>query len=128
MEGPEVSGSLHVLFCYDLSDAVLMEDLRRIVGAPPRSREPAFRHLVPEYVQFAEPPVIETLPPLLAAGQTAGGRLSYYDYGVVTVQFEIAFEGNWDDLIGLSARWMNAPDLEQQASAIIRERYPKIAP
>jgi hypothetical protein len=127
MDGPAVSGSLLVLFCYDLSDAIRLDEVRRIIGAPPKGREPAFRHAVPEYVQFARPPVVETLPPLRAAGQVAGGKLSYYDYGVVTVQFDIGFEGGWSDLIALSARWMNAPELEQQASAIVRERMPRIA-
>ena len=128
MNRDAVSGSLFVLFCYDLSDAIRMEELRRIVGAPPPGREPPFRHAVPEYVHFAQPPVIESLPPLTAAGRTVGGRISYYDYGVITVLFEIGFEGGWDDLVALSARWMNAPELEQQAAGVVRERAAGIAP
>jgi hypothetical protein len=127
MNRDAVSGSLFVLFCYDLSDAIRMEELRRIVGAPPPGREPPFRHAVPEYVHFAQPPVIESLPPLIAAGRTVGGRISYYDYGVITVLFEIGFEGGWDDLVALSARWMNAPELEQQAAGVVRERAAGIA-
>jgi hypothetical protein len=128
MDRDAVCGSLFVLFCYDLSDAIRMEELRRIVGAPPPGREPPFRHAVPEYVRFVQPPVAETLPPLPSAGRTVGGRISYYDYGVITVQFEIAFEGGWDELVALSARWMNAPELEQQAAAIVRDRAARIAP
>jgi hypothetical protein len=128
MDRPAVSGSLYVLFCYDLGDAIRLEELRGILGAPRRGREPSFRYAVPEYVQFAEPPVIEALPVLTAAGQTMGSRLSYYDYGVITVQFELAFACSWDELIGLSVRWMNAPELEQQASALVRERLPRLAP
>lgn len=128
MNRDAVSGSLFVLFCYDLSDAIRMDELREIIRAPRPGREPAFRHAVPEYVQFAQPPIIETLPPVPAAGRTLGGRLSYYDYGVVTVQFEIGFEGDWDELVALSTRWMNAPELEQRAAAIVRDRVARIAP
>ena len=124
MSRDAVSGSLFVLFCYDLSDAIRLDEVRRIVGAPPPGREPPFRHAVPGYVHFAQPPVIETLP---AVGPAAGGRISYYDYGVITVHFEIAFAGGWDDLVALSARWMNAPELEQQAAAIVRERAARVA-
>lgn len=128
MDGPAVSGTLLVLFLYDLSDAIRLEEMRRIVGAPPRGREPSFRHAVPQYVQFAEPPVIEALPPQEVAGHSARGRLSYYDYGVVSVLFEIPFEGSWDDLVALSTRSINAPELEQHAAAIVRERMPNMTP
>ena len=54
-----LSGSLSVLFLYDVCDEIRLDDLRTLIGAPPPGREPPFRHRAPEYVQFARPPVTE---------------------------------------------------------------------
>lgn len=121
-----VSGSLLVLFLYDVADGIRLEGLRRSLGAPAPKREPPFRQPAPEYVRFVKPPVIEALPPVEFDGGTRfGGRVGYYEYGIVTVQLEIPFEGGWDELVALAAHWMNAPELEQRAAAIVREHVTK---
>ena len=122
MSRSTISGSLLTLFLYDVGDAIRLDDLRGILGTPPPGREPPFRQPAPEYVQFAKPPVIEPLPSIVVKeGPSFGGRLAYYDYGVVTVELELGFNGGWEDVIALSARWMNAPELEQKAAAAVRE-------
>src|ERR1022692_1339071 len=113
MSRSTISGSLLTLFLYDVGDAIRLDVLRGILRAPPPGREPPFRQPTPEYVQFARPPIIEPLPSILVKdGASFGGRLAYYDYGVVTVELELGFDGSWEEVIGLSARWMNAPELE----------------
>ena len=124
-----VSGSLLILFLYDVCDGIRLHTLRGIVGAPPPKREPPFRQPAPQYVQFAEPPVIEPLPGITVEGSgNIGGRLVYYEYGVVTMQLEIPFEGSWDDVVALSARWMNTPELEQVAASTVRQHVAKAGP
>jgi hypothetical protein len=123
-----ISGSLLTLFLYNVGDAIRLTDLRRILGAPPPGREPPFRQPAPEYVHFASPPVIEPLPPIVAKeGRSFGGRLAYYDYGVITVQLEMPFDGSWEEVIALSARWMNAPELEQKTAAVVRQAVGRAA-
>jgi hypothetical protein len=118
-----LSGSLSVLFLYDVADEIRLDELRRLVGAPPPGREPPFRHHAPEYVQFARPPVME---PLKAA--FGDGRVAYYDYGVVSLLLEIPFQGDWDEAIKLASGWMNAPDLEQRAAEALRPLLERAAP
>jgi hypothetical protein len=90
---------------------------------PPPRREPLFRQPAPEYVRFVTPPFIEPLPnmPVDAATQISG-RVAYYEYGILTVQLEIPFEGDWEQIAALVAHWMNAPELENIAESVVRER------
>ena len=118
-----LSGALSVLFLYDVSDEILLDQLRGLLGAPPPGREPPFRHHAPEYVQFARPPVTE---PLKAA--FGEGRVAYYEYGVVSLLVELPFQGGWDDAVDLAARWMNAPDLEQRAEEALHPLLERAAP
>ncbi|MGI8991884.1 MAG: hypothetical protein ACR2I2_20170 [Bryobacteraceae bacterium] len=91
------------------------------MGSPPVSREPAFRHLAPEYVRFERPPVLETLPPqLLESGERLNCRVNYHDYGVVSIEFELGFDFEWDDLVNFSATWIAAPEMERHAAEIAK--------
>jgi hypothetical protein len=126
MSQSTVSGSLLILFLYDVCDAINLEHLRQILGAPRPGREPPFRQPAPEYVQFAKPPVVEPLPPIAVAGAgRIGRRVVYYEYGVVAVQLEMTFDASWDDVVALAARWMNTPELERNAAALLREHVAK---
>jgi hypothetical protein len=120
------SGSLLILFLYDVAEAIRLDGLRQTLGAPPPRREPPFRQPAPEYVRFLAPPLIEPIPAVAVdAGTKITGRVAYYEYGIVTVQLEIPFEGGWGEIAALAARWMNAPELEQIAAAVVRERVTK---
>ncbi|HXB73779.1 MAG TPA: hypothetical protein VNY05_36410 [Candidatus Acidoferrales bacterium] len=142
------TGSLLILFLYDVADAIRLDGLRETLGAPPPKREPPFRQPAPEYVRFEKPPVIEPLPPVAVqalslrrpgsaislltgsqysddSGARIGGRVAYYESGIVTIQFEVPFEGYWEEIVALAARWMNAPELEAKAAAVVREHVAK---
>jgi hypothetical protein len=122
-----ISGSLSALFLYDAGDEIRLDELRKILGAPPPGREPPFRHHAPEYVQFARPPVVEPLREPFP-GQGFAGRVTYYDYGVVSLKLDLPFVGSWDDAIEVAARWMNAPELEQQAAEAVRRHVERVRP
>lgn len=77
-----ISGSLVTLFLFDVADEIRLEDLRRILQAPPAARKPAFRQPAPEYVQFASPPVLDAIEGCtLGGGHWSGGQIAYYGYG-----------------------------------------------
>ena len=129
MDGRRISGSFLILFLYDVCDEIRLDDLRGILRAPPAGREPPFRQPAPEYVQFAKPPVVEPVRAIAVDGGAAmAGRVAYYDYGVVSLKLELPFVGDWPDIVALSERWMNAPDLEQKAAETIREHLARAAP
>src|SRR3979490_1312391 len=124
-----ISGSLSVLFLYDVCDEIRLDELRKSLGIPSTGRERPFRHHAPEYVQFARPPIIEPLAASeLDYQQSASGRLAYYDYGVISLEVNFPFQGGWDDAIDFSARWMNAPELEQRAGEILRRHRDRARP
>lgn len=129
MSQAQVRGSIFFLNLYDVSEEIRLEELRRLLGLAPAGRESSFRHPAPEYLGFERPPVVERLEetkPL--AGKSLAGRLKYYDYGVLSVQLELAFEGGWETLVDLSSRLVAGPEIEQQALALVREKSRRVAP
>ena len=121
MAQPRVSGSFRSLFLYDLCDEIRLDELRRLLGTPSAGREPQFRHLAPEYVRFERPPVVESLAPVrLASGEQVRCNINYYDYGVVSVEFELPFEFDWAQLVKSSGEWMTTPELEKKSAEVVR--------
>ena len=124
-----ISGTLSILFLYDVCEEIRLNQLRQILGAPAPGREPTFRQPTPGYVQFANPPVMEPLEAFaLADGEMFSGRVAYYDYGVVSVNFDLPFRGNWRQTIELAGRWMNAPELERRAAEILERHLRRAMP
>lgn len=116
------SGVFRSLFLFDLSEEIRLDELRTKLGAPDAGRGPQFRRLAPEYVRFERPPVVETLEPFVnERGDRLHCDVNYYDYGVVSIEFELAFECGWDDLARRAAAFTNAPELEQRAAEIARQ-------
>jgi len=124
-----ISGSLSVLFLFDVSEEIRLDELCGILGVPPPGREPAFPQPAPEYVQFERPPVIEPLKaPAFTGDGPFRGQVAYYDYGVLSLKLELPFQGGWEDAIDLAAHWMNAPELEQRAAEATRWHLGRAAP
>ncbi len=116
-----LSGSVRVLFLYDVAEEIRLEKLRSQPGAQ-QARQPPLRHQTPGYVRFTEPPVVTSIPPLaLATGERFDARLSYYQYGVVSLELEIPFNLEWDQLVHLATRWVASGDLERIAQAAVQE-------
>ncbi len=123
MRDQAISGSLLTLFLFDVSDEIRLEELRRVLNAPQSVRKPAFRQPAPEYVQFAVPPVLEPIEGFTLGGaRWLGGQIAFYDYGAVSLKLELPFDGSWQDLITLSARWMNDTELEGKAREAVQHR------
>jgi hypothetical protein len=120
-------GSVLVLIQFDVCEEIRLDELRKIVGA--RTAEASFKHQAPAYVQYQRPPVEETLDPvILENGERLAGEIKYYDYGVVSLEFELPFSGTWDDLIQLSCRWTSDTNFEAVASRIARQKLERAAP
>ncbi len=121
MAGDRLSGSFWILFLYDICEEIRLETLRGLLRVEPR-REPSFRHPSPEYVRFERPPVVQRLEPItLESGSRLQGELNYYEYGVVSIKLELPFEVDWSQLVDLSSRWIDAPELEARALSTVRD-------
>jgi len=119
-------GSVLVLIQFDVCEEIRLDELRRIFGA--RTAEASFKK-APAYVQYQRPPVEETLDPvILENGERLSGEIKYYDYGVISLEFELPFSGDWDTLIQLSCRWTSDTNFESVATRIARQKLERAAP
>jgi hypothetical protein len=120
-------GSVLVLIQFDVCEEIRLDVLRKIFGA--RTADASFKHHAPGYVRYQRPPVEETLEPLvLESGERLQGEIKYYDYGVVSLVFELAFSGDWDTLVQLSCRWTSDTNFETLATRVVKQKLERAAP
>ena len=120
-------GSVLVLIQFDVCEEIRLDELRKVFGV--RTVDATFKHQAPGYVRYQRPPVEETLEPLvLDTGERLAGEIKYYDYGVVSLVFELPFSGDWDRLIDLSCRWTSDPNFEALASRVVKQKLERAAP
>jgi hypothetical protein len=73
--------------------------------------------------------VVEPVEPLvLESGERLDVKIKYYDYGVVSVVFELPFAGDWDTLVRLAGRWVWDTDFTSFAQKIAREKIERARP
>src|SRR2546423_8720464 len=114
--GTALRGAVLVLIQFDVCEEIKLDQLRQIFGAR-TLEQPSFKHPTPGYVRYQHPPVVEPIEPLiLETGERLEGQIKYYDYGVLSVGFELPFSGDWDTLGRLGSRWVLDIDLGRHAS------------
>ena len=122
-----MTGSFRSLFLYDLCEEIRLDEVRKLIGSPVTNREPQFRHLAPEYVRFERPPAMETVEPVvLDTGEQLRCTVNYYDYGVVSIEFELPFDFDWDRLVEHASKWMTTPELEKKSAEVLRRCQTRI--
>ena len=121
-------GSVLVLIQYDICEEIRLDVVRQLLQA--RHAQATFKSSqAPGYVRYQRPPVADRLEPLvLDSGERLSGEIKYFDYGVVSLVFELPFSGDWDKLVELSARWTSDSNFEKLASKVIRQRLERAAP
>ena len=113
-------GAVMVLLQYDVAEAIRLDLLQELVSAR-KVAKPSMKHPAPGYVRYQRPPVVVPVESLvLESGEQLHGEIKYYDYGVVSVVFELPFSGGWDKLTALASRWVWDVDFAAQATAIVR--------
>ncbi len=123
-----LQGSILVLIQFDVCEEIRLDKLREIFGARTQP-QPSFKHPSPGYVRYQRPPVLEPVEPLvLESGEQLQGQIKYYDYGVLSVVFELPFSGDWDKLVRLGSRWVSDVDFSAHASRIARQKLQSSAP
>ena len=120
--GPLLTGVVLVLVQFDVCEEIRLDRLRTILGARTVS-QPSLKHPAPGYVRYERPPVAEAIDELvLESGERLSGEIKYYDYGVLSVIFQLPFSGDWDRLIGLASRWVWDVDFAAHAGRIVRKK------
>jgi len=122
-----LQGSVLVLIQFDVCEEIKLDALRDIFGA--RRQEASFKHPAPGYVRFQRPPVLEQVEPLiLESGERLDVQIKYYDYGVLSVVFELPFSGDWDTLVRLAGRWVWDTDFTSFAQKIVTQKIERARP
>jgi hypothetical protein len=121
-------GSVLVLLQFDVCEAIRLDHLRELIRAHP-VESPSLKHPAPGYVRYERPPIVESIETLvLESGERLHGEIKYYDYGVLSVIFELPFTGDWEKLTRLASRWVWEVDFAAQATEIVRGRLERTAP
>jgi hypothetical protein len=122
-----LQGSVLVLIQFDVCEEINLDALRDIFGA--RRQEASFKHPAPGYVRFQRAPVVEPVEPLvLESGERLDVKIKYYDYGVLSVVFELPFSGDWDTLVRLASRWVWDTDFTSFAQKIAQQKIERARP
>ena len=120
-------GSVLVLIQFDVCEELRLDQLQQAVDAR-TVQQPKIKHSVPAYVRYQRPPVVGPLDPLvLSGGERLEGEIKYYDYGVVSVIYQLAFSGDWESLVQLASRWVWDVDFAARVEPIVRQRLERNA-
>ena len=126
-QAKSLQGSVLVLIQFDVCEEIKLESLRDILGA--RRQDASFKHPAPGYVRFQRPPVVEPVEPMmLESGERLDVQIKYYDYGVLSVVFELPFSGDWDTLVRLAGRWVWDTDFTSFAQKIVKQKIERARP
>ena len=125
---PALRGAVLVLLQFDVAEAIRLDRLQELIRAR-TVLQPSLKHPAPSYVRYQRPPVVVPLETLvLESGERLQGEIKYYDYGVVSVVYELPFADGWGKLIRLASRWVWEVDFAAQATAIVRSSLERAAP
>jgi hypothetical protein len=122
VERPLLTGSVYVLIQFDICEEIRLDHLQQIIASR-TVQQPSLKHAAPAYVRYQRPPVVVPADPLiLDSGEQLTGEIKYYDYGVVSILFQLPFSGSWESLVRLASRWVWDVDFASRIEPIIRKR------
>jgi hypothetical protein len=119
-----IQGSVLAMVLFDVSEEIRVDELRTLLSAD--RQRPALKHPAAEQVRIEHPPAVEYFGPVDVNDGRFDTQIKYYDYGVVSVIFQRAFEGEWEQLIHLAASWIAGPHFEQLAHTLTRKRLDQV--
>jgi hypothetical protein len=125
---PLLTGVVLLLVQFDVCEEIRLDKLRAILGAKIVA-QPSLKHPSPEHIQYERPPVAEAIDELvLESGERLSGEIKYYDYGVMSVVFQLPFSGDWDRLVGLASRWVWDMDFSAHARSAVHAKMERARP
>ena len=122
-----LSGFVLVLIQFDVCEEIRLDQIQQSVTSR-TVRQPSTKQAAPAHVRYERPPLVERLEPLvLESGESLEGEIKFYDYGVVSVIYQIPFAGDWDSLVQLSSRWVWDVDFSSRVEPIVRRTLERSA-
>ena len=121
-----LGGFVLVLIQFDVCEELRLDVLQQAVSAR-TVQKPSIKQPVPSYVRYQRPPVVGPLEPLLLeTGERLEGEIKYYDYGVVSVIYQLPFSGEWDELVRLASRWVWDVDFALRVEPVVRQKLDRV--
>ena len=121
-----LSGFVLVLIQFDVCEELRLDLLQQSVSAR-TLQTPSIKQPAPAYVRYKRPPVVGPVEPLvLESGERLEGEIKYYDYGVVSVIYQLPFSGDWDSLVRLAGRWVWDVDFAQRVEPVVRQKLERV--
>ena len=121
-----LSGFVLVLIQFDVCEELRLDLLQQAVSARTLP-QPSLKHSAPAYVRYQRPPVVGPLEPLvLETGERLEGEVKYYDYGVVSVLYQLPFSGDWEALVRLASRWVWDVDFPLRVEPVVRQKLERV--
>ena len=121
-----VSGFVLVLIQFDVCEELKLDLLQQAVSAR-TLQQPNLKRSAPSYVRYERPPVVGPLEPLLLdSGERLEGEVKYYDYGVVSVLYQLPFSGDWEALVRLAGRWVWDVDFAERVEPAVRQKLDRV--
>ena len=121
-----LSGFVLVLIQFDVCEELRLDLLQQSVSAR-TLQKPSIKQPAPAYVRYKRPPVVGPLEPLLLeSGERLDGEIKYYDYGVVSVIYQLPFSGDWEGLVRIASRWVWDVDFAQRVEPVVRRKLERV--
>ena len=87
------------------------------------------KHPAPAYIRYQRPPVVEPIEPLmLESGERLHGEIKYYDYGVVSVVFQLPLPATGRRWCGWPAAGYGMSISPRARRRIVKQRLERAAP
>ncbi len=115
-----MSGSLRLFFLFDVAEEIRLVEVRPVMDETGK-RGPAFSPGRREYTGMARPPVEETVPAMrVEGGEEFEARLSYFEWGVVSLELVLPWTGGWQELERVTQRWVGSAEMERRAEEFLK--------
>jgi hypothetical protein len=112
-----LSGSVRLLFLFDLADEIDMEAAAAIRGGTDARRKLGPVH-APRYIGFETPPLLMvTEEAVLASGRRANVQVNAFPHGVVGVSFRFPAAPSWNELVEQTGRLLEDDEVAEVARA-----------
>ena len=126
------SGTCHVLFAYDVGQAIDLEDAERRIAALTQREAVRRKRRAPRFFEYQPPPlrVTQTVQPLTIGAHSSLNTADavIYDFGAVSVAFSIPLSGSLTDVLALSGAIWDQTQLVDHSRIFVESLLRTIEP
>jgi hypothetical protein len=118
-------GFIRIYYSFDVASEILLEKLEKILGRKLTEAGLEYTKLTPKYIRYTTPPYLVKFGKKII--ETADRKFEFnvsaklYDFGVVSLHFELPFEGELADLEALSDALSENPQMEKEARKYVEK-------